>query len=167
MPFYGGSFLVARSSLTDPNFRQSVVLLVQHNVSGAFGLVVNRPMNVKDLRIPVFSGGPCETDGLFFVHGHENWLEHAEDLEKVEVAPGIFLGDATTGERINTVSDSEISRVRMFAGCSGWGPGQLESELAEGAWTITSASGSLLFDIPASELWSLLKPPSIPQPSVN
>jgi putative transcriptional regulator len=55
----------------------------------------------------------------------------------------------------------------MFSGYAGWGPGQLEGELAAGAWAIVPASGELLFDVPAEQLWFRLAPPTIPEPSVN
>ena len=55
----------------------------------------------------------------------------------------------------------------MFSGYAGWGPGQLEGELAAGAWAIVPATGELLFDVPAEDLWYRLVPPTIPEPSVN
>ena len=58
-------------------------------------------------------------------------------------------------------------RVRMFAGYAGSGPGQLESELAEGVWSLMPASGKVLFDTPAKHLWQHLKPPTLPEPSMN
>lgn len=167
MPFYTGSFLVANSSLLDPNFRQAVVLLIQHNEEGAFGLVVNRPVPVKDLPYPVFAGGPCETQGLFLMHGLEQWAKSEEGEVINEVAPGIFLGDAECAEMMKELPKAQLRRVRMFAGYAGWGPGQLESELAEGAWSLTTADGKTLFETPAKDLWVHLRPPSIPKPSVN
>src|SRR4051812_13819334 len=69
-----GSFLVAQSSLIDPNFMQTVVLILAHNDEGAFGLVVNRPIKKADLPFPLFQGGPCPAPGLFMLHGHSDWL---------------------------------------------------------------------------------------------
>ena len=57
--------------------------------------------------------------------------------------------------------------MRVFRGYAGWGGGQLERELAVGDWAIVPASGELLFDTPAADLWKHLVPPMIPQPSVN
>lgn len=167
MPFHGGSFLVAKTNLLDPNFRQTVVLLIQHSADGAFGLVVNRPVPVKDLPYPVFAGGPCEAEGLFLVHGHADWSKNGSAEVHNEVAPGIFLGDAACAERVKDLPKSEMTRIRMFAGYSGWGPGQLESELSEGVWSVAPANGHLLFDVSPKELWTHLRPPSIPEPSLN
>jgi putative transcriptional regulator len=171
MSFFNGKFLVAKSKLQDPNFRQTVVLLVQHDDNGAFGLVVNRPVPVKELPCPVYAGGPCETEGLFLLHGHPEWTEPElaadnDDQPAKEVAPGIFLGDSSCAEKIENLKGDD-PRVRMIAGYAGWGPGQLEGELAEGVWSLTAATGKLLFDVPAKQLWQHLKPPSIPEPSLN
>lgn len=171
MPDLGGKFLIAKTSLQDPNFRQTVVLIVQHNDEGAFGLVVNRPVPpMKQIPCSVYAGGPCEAQGLFLLHGHREWLELDEELNPEEpgkeIAPGIFLGDAECIERIDTLED-EDTKVRMFAGYAGWGPGQLESELNEGAWSIADADGSTLFQTPSQNLWQHLRPPAIPKPSLN
>jgi putative transcriptional regulator len=167
MPFFVGSFLVARPILQDPNFREAVVLLLQHSAEGAFGLVVNRPAPVQGAPFPLFKGGPCPAQGLLMLHGHEDWLELSPEKEGQRVAPGLFLGDAACLKRATQADDEETLRYRVFTGYAGWGPGQLEKELAAGAWTITSASGDTLFATPADDLWTQLAPPRIPQPSVN
>ena len=166
MPFYGGSFLVAKPALVDPNFRQTVVLLVQHTEEGAFGLVVNRPVPVKDLPYPIFAGGPCEAQGLFLLHGHADWANGPEK-QATEISPGIYLGDSSLTDVMKNLPKEKLSRVRMFAGYAGWGPGQLEGELAEGVWGLTAADGKTLFETPPKELWTYLRPPAIPQPSLN
>jgi putative transcriptional regulator len=76
-----GSFLVAQSSLSDPNFLQSVVLILAHNEGGAFGLVVNRLAKKDGLPFPVFDGGPCPAPGLFMLHGHADWVAASDDGE--------------------------------------------------------------------------------------
>jgi len=170
MASLAGSFLVARPALTDPNFRQSVVLLLQHDEDGAFGLVVNRPARGGKLPLPVFLGGPCDSEGLFLLHGYEDWTDDDDDEEdsgSQVVAPGIFLGDHTCLTRVNEVVGDATVRCRLFKAYAGWGPGQLEGEIAQGAWAVTRANGELLFDTPAADLWALLLPPAIPEPSVN
>jgi putative transcriptional regulator len=164
--YYAGSFLVARPILQDPNFMQSVVLLLQHGAEGAFGLVVNRPASVKGAPFPVFTGGPCQAPGLLMLHGHAEWLALTPEQEG-EVAPGVFIGNAACLKQI-TESDVETARrFRVFTGYSGWGPSQLERELAAGAWTVVPATGDLLWETPPDELWKHLLPPRIPQPSLN
>jgi putative transcriptional regulator len=164
MSSYAGSFLVARPVLQDPNFRQTVVLLLQHGGEGAFGLVVNRETKAAGVPFPVYVGGPCQAQGLMMLHGQAEWV--AETANK-GVAPGIYMGDAATLKRATDEGSEEPISFRIFTGYAGWGPGQLESELAAGAWTLTPANGELLFQTPADELWERLAPPRLPQPSLN
>ena len=167
MKSLAGHFLVARPVLRDPNFLRSVVLLLQHGSVGAFGLVVNRKANVAGLPFPVFVGGPCKSEGLLILHGHADWVEPAEELDKRQVAPGIFIGDGSSLKRISEPPPDAVLRYRLFTGNAGWGPGQLESELATGAWSTVPASGEFMFDTPIEEIWKGLLPPQIPEPSVN
>ncbi len=90
MASLAGYFLVARPALDDPNFRRSVILVLQHGPEGAFGLVINRPIASEKLPFPIYVGGPCELEGMLLLHGHSDW---AQD-EDGQVCPGVFLGDA-------------------------------------------------------------------------
>jgi putative transcriptional regulator len=167
MSTLAGSFLVARHVLKDPNFRRTVVLLLQHGAAGAFGLVVNRPADVSGaLPFPVFRGGPCPAEGLLMLHGQDDWVEPDEENPS-QVAPGVFLGDAACLERATESPTDGATRYRVFVGYAGWGPGQLEGELASGAWAVARADGELLFDVPPGDLWERLAPPALPQPSLN
>jgi putative transcriptional regulator len=159
MKSLAGSFLVAQPLLGDPNFKQTVVLILAHDGAGAYGVVVNR--RVPDMELPVFRGGPCQSPGLVMLHGEQDWVNE----ETPEVAAGIFVGDA---DCLNRAREAEAPhRFRLFTGYAGWGPGQLEGELSAGAWAIVSATASLLFEVPPEDLWTELRPPRIPQPSVN
>jgi putative transcriptional regulator len=168
---YAGYFLIAKPVLQDPNFKRTVVFLLAHNAEGAFGLVVNRPAEAEGLPWPVFLGGPCPSPGLIMLHGHADWAEAAENDSEPEkerqLAPGIFSGDAGCLDRASQTDASESLRFRVFSGYAGWGGGQLEGELASGAWSLAQANGSLLFNTPVEELWDRLSPPRIPEPSIN
>jgi putative transcriptional regulator len=173
-----GSFLVARPLLQDPNFRRTVVLILAHNADGAFGLVVNRPAKAEGLPWPLFVGGPCPSPGLMMLHGHPDWVQAAEADDESEsepepappsgpeVAPGLFIGNASSLEKAGA-SAGEEHRFRVFSGYAGWSGGQLEGELAAGAWALAAANGDVLFETPFEELWERLAPPRIPQPSMN
>lgn len=165
MDSLAGTFLVARQVLQDPNFQRTVVLLLKHGSEGAFGLVVNRPAKADGIPFPVFTGGPCQMQGFIMLHGHEDWIE--APLEQVQVAPGIFLGDLQSMAKVTDPPPGLVLRVRVFANYSGWGPSQLEGELASGAWSVAQADGKLLFDSPPDQLWHNLVPPRIPPFSVN
>jgi putative transcriptional regulator len=167
MPSFAGSFLIARSVLKDPNFHQSVVLLLQHSDEGAFGLVVNRQAEPEELPFPVFRGGPCSSEGFMMLHGHEDWARKASEPHDNQIAPGVFLGDAECFSRVTEGASQDDLRFRIFAGYAGWGPDQLEAELVAGAWAVTPANSELLFQVPPDELWQRLVPPAFPQPSLN
>ena len=162
-----GSFLIAKPVLRDPNFTQTVVLMIQHNNEGGFGVVVNRPSTVTSAPFPVLVGGPCESEGLLMVHGHEDWIDNPAERAHRQVAPGIFIGDADCVERVTDEDDSSHLRFRIMVGYAGWGPDQLEHELVSKAWAIKPANGELLFDTPMEKLWENLVPPPSPDYSVN
>jgi putative transcriptional regulator len=167
-----GSFLVAEPGLLDPNFRRSVVLILEHGAAGAYGVVVNRPVAAEGLPLPVHNGGPCPSPGLVMLHAHREWLGQAPAPEErtpaePEITAGIFVGNAACLERAAQPVPGETFRFRLFRNYSGWGPEQLEQELAAGAWTTVAATAELLFDVPADELWLRLRPRSLPEPSLN
>jgi putative transcriptional regulator len=171
MASLAGSFLVARPTLHDPNFSQTVILMLQHGPEGAFGLVANRPAEAEGLPFTVYTGGPCPSPGLILLHGQADWAPDVSDDEDEdtpgELVPGVFLGDASVMNRIKEVDDPASVRYRLFMGYSGWGPDQLERELTEHAWHVVPATAELLFDTPHDQLWDRLAPPAAPLPSAN
>src|SRR5262245_828720 len=102
MTSLAGSFLVAKPILPDPNFAQTVVLMLRHNEEGAFGLVINRPTKTDTVPFPVYVGGPCQASGLILLHGHSDWVK-AEEEPNEEIAPGVFLGDAECLQRATEI----------------------------------------------------------------
>ena len=94
---------------------------------------------------------------------------HFRSKEEIveEVLPGVYLGNADCLKRVAETEEGQTARYRVFAGYSGWGPDQLESELAAGAWIIAPATADLVFDTSVDELWDHLSPPAIPRPSNN
>src|SRR5262249_49626609 len=150
--------------LQDPNFVQTVVLLLRHGEEGAFGLVVNQPAQAEGLPFPVFRGGPCPAPGVILLHGNADWAK-ADDPDEPpsEVAPAVFIGDAECVSRV-LQDPAGPGRSRLFSGYSGWGPDQLERELTAGAWIVVPATAELLFDTPVEDLWDRLSPPATPRP---
>ncbi len=162
-----GSFLVAETGLIDPNFRRAVVLILEHGEGGAYGVVVNRPVQSSEFTLPIYIGGPCPSGGLVMLHGHSEWLGETSASEECEITPGIYVGDAEClGRAAKTIPGTAI-RFRVFRNYAGWGGGQLEHEIAARAWMPVPATAELLFDVPAEELWPLLRPRQIPEPSLN
>jgi putative transcriptional regulator len=150
-----GHLLVASPKLGDPNFARTVILIVQHGEEGAFGLVLNQPstQRVKDLwqhvasgkcslDQPLCIGGPVEGP-LLAVHGD---AEHSER----EIVPGVYF--ASQRDAIEQLVEHPATPVRMFLGYSGWGEGQLEGELREGAWLTAPATADHVF-FTGDDLW--------------
>src|ERR1051325_7797666 len=128
MTSLAGKILIARPAMADPFFGRSVILLLQHNSEGAFGLVLNRPAQTKDLPFPIYVGGPCKMAGLLMIHGLEEWAK-SEDEPSMEVCPGVYLGSSDHFEKATAAPDEAGDKFRVFTGYAGWGPNQLESEM--------------------------------------
>lgn len=165
---YRGHCLIAAPHLRDPNFYKTVVLIAEHGSQGAMGLVINRPSSVlvshalsKHFELPeagdlVFMGGPVEPLALFILH-------NAEDLAADEspIRPGIYLGNnAQVFEEVVRRSTASLPglRYRVFSGCAGWGPGQLEGEISRGDWYLRPACReSVYYDDPYAMYEWMLK----------
>lgn len=148
--------MVASPYLEDPNFVRTVVLLIQHSEEGAFGVVLNRALSktVQELWAdvseepcdndhPIHLGGPVEGP-LLALHDREEWGE-------VEVVPGVYFS-AQKDHLEKLVAENE-ERCLLFVGYSGWGGGQLEGELEQGAWFTTPAKAEYIFNADDVELW--------------
>jgi putative transcriptional regulator len=138
-----GQFLIAAPELNDPNFKQTVVLMLGHDDGGAVGIVLTRrsrttikeaweqvcatPCRREDF---VHVGGPCPGP-LMAIHARK-------DESNAEVVPGVFL--TQTPDKLEQLVDSEEGLVKFFVGYAGWGPQQLEGEIEQGAWLSAPAS---------------------------
>jgi putative transcriptional regulator len=153
-------FLIAVPQLVDPNFRQSVVLLLERNDEGALGVVINResPLLLEDLcrdhDIPysgeagkrVRQGGPVQPEQGLVLYGAEH-----EDPEGREVVEGLHVS-ASRGT-LGRLCDLASGRFQCFSGYAGWGPGQLEHEIEEGSWVIAPADPKSILDSPPDTVW--------------
>lgn len=149
---------MAGPALVDPNFRRTVVLLGEHGDEGAMGVVLNRVSTalvadavppIAELTGPeeaVYLGGPVQPDAVVVLADFAD----AEQAEVVVVDSVGFL----PGEIGDASAVGELRGVRVFAGYAGWGPGQLEDELADGAWIVVPARSSDVFTAEPETLWS-------------
>ena len=155
-----GKLLIAEPMLGDPNFDRTVVLMIEHTDEGALGVVLNRPTELEvdavlhewaDLAAtpPVlYMGGPVEQNGV---------LALGRRRRDVGEVPGwtSVLGDVGTIDLHRGPDDvaAGLDGVRFFAGYSGWGGGQLEAELAEGAWLVVAADTEDVFATDTEAMW--------------
>jgi len=145
--------------LGDPNFDRTVVLVVEHTEEGAFGLVLNRPTELSlHGTIPEWATLATEPAVLHVggpVEERSGWcLARARDPEALE---GFVPLVRDTG-LLDLASDPDALRgallsLRLYAGYSGWGAGQLDGELEEGAWFVLDAEPDDPFHPDGAELW--------------
>jgi putative transcriptional regulator len=150
-----GKLLVSSPSLVDPNFRKTVVLIAHHDDDGAMGLVLSRPSDVPALHAvpaleglpgaddPVFVGGPVQPEAFMV-------LAEFDDVGQAAAPIMAHLGFMPADVEPEELS---IRRLRLFAGYSGWGAGQLEAELDESSWIVVDAVTDDAFAQDPDELW--------------
>ena len=143
-----GNFLVASPHLTDGPFARTVVLVLQQNRDGVFGVIVNRLANaeMKKSWIDASGSSPVEAEHLRVggpVSGPIFALHRIESLAEVTVEPGVFL--SATHEAINKIIHSGEERYRIFCGVASWKPRQLAEELARGVWFPLDADPESVF----------------------
>ena len=151
-----GQLLISSGGLFDPNFRHTVVLIGEHNEEGALGVVLNRPLDVAVEDAipplgalvapgePLYQGGPVQPDSPVL-------LGRFSDPERADLpvfgAVGFLIGD------VEADVAGSLERARVYAGYAGWGPGQLERELAEDSWLIEPALADDVFTDDPDGLW--------------
>lgn len=156
-----GSLLIATPTMNDPNFARTIVLLLDAGQDGALGVVLNRPTDLEVAAVlapwatvvsgpdVLFQGGPVETDSALAV-AHLD----AEDDEPVgwrRTFANTGLVDLDAPVEIITAA---VSRLRIFAGYSGWEAGQLEDEIEDGAWYVVPAEEYDAFAEDPAALWA-------------
>ncbi|MBD3664436.1 YqgE/AlgH family protein [Sulfitobacter aestuariivivens] len=159
-----GQLLVAMPGMGDARFDHSVIFITAHSEKGAMGLMVNKP--APDLRLSdvldrllegpgpsdaglgVHIGGPVETGRGFVLHSDE----YASVIETLKVTPGFAL-TATLDILEDIAAGSGPGKALMMLGYAGWGPGQLEDEIARNGWLTCAAVSELVFDLADEKKW--------------
>lgn len=154
-------FLIAMPAMEDPYFAKSLVYIAEHNDQGALGIIVNRPIDMTlaalferiDLsltsdrlaRLPVFFGGPVQTDRGFVLHRPLGTWQST-----LTVTNEIGL---TTSRDVLQSAGGDIGPIEMLVtlGYSGWAGGQLEHEIGQNAWLTVPADPRILFELPHEE----------------
>jgi putative transcriptional regulator len=155
-----GKFLVASSTIADPWFHETVVLLIGYDSTGAAGLIINRPTKVplaemltsvpglKKRSDVIYYGGPVESQRMFMLIRSD---------EKLEESDNVFLNVYVSMSR-NTLERMIAARktqkqLRVYSGYAGWLPGQLNREILRGDWYIVDADADTIFEKKESEVW--------------
>ncbi|UCG21870.1 MAG: YqgE/AlgH family protein [Deltaproteobacteria bacterium] len=155
-----GRFLIASRQLLDPNFAETVVLLLEYNRQGAMGLIINRPSEMKlSLVLPeiealrqrpdtIYHGGPVAKNQLLLLIRTTSPPEGSRQVFK-----DIHLSSSQEViQRMIKNAEGE-ERFRVYAGYAGWAPGQLDKEIATGGWHVLGADAETVFDKSPEEIW--------------
>ena len=160
-------FLVAAPSLLDPNFRRTVVLLVDHRPEGSLGFVINRPaeasMRAMLERIGLAAGSAQLDDAAVLVGGpvapHTGWVVFEPDQPTPSGAEVVRISErlAVSASRDlleRLVAERGAGRLLLVLGHAGWGPGQLDAEITQGAWIPVDFDEKIVFETPFDERWA-------------
>lgn len=150
-------FLIARPGMPDPNFRETVVLVVQAAGGEATGVIINRPTDrslaellpserFESFTDPIFFGGPVAQQGLFALFRADRYSGAA-----IPMLTGVWF--AVLPDSVDALVGKPPARIRFFSGYSGWAPGQLQAELDRGDWLVVDADAKTLFLKDTSRLW--------------
>lgn len=150
-----GRLLISNGSLFDPNFRHTVVLVVEHGEDGALGLVLNRPApatisesvpqlsDLVDAQDNIYIGGPVQPEAAVIL----------AEFNPTSVPDEQLLANISLVGEVDLENTAGITRARVFGGYSGWGPGQLESELEHNDWFVEPARAEDVFTDDPAHLW--------------
>ena len=155
-----GKFLVASRRLQDPNFKETVVLLVEYGLNGAMGLVINRPSAVKLVTVfpdikelkqrkdTIYAGGPVAVNQMLMLIRSSQVPE-----ESKEITQEVYI--SSSGKVLERLMKSTANdeKFRLFAGYAGWAPNQLDFERTRGDWHVLKADAETVFAQKPLEIW--------------
>jgi len=160
-------FLIASPKLDGSVFDRAVIIMVHHDLEGAMGFILNKPIDVdfgtllemvdvsedgisnRCYEQDVYFGGPVRVEQLWVIHNsHSEIFQDAED--EVVFHPQWHLSSDATS--IKTLAQNSEDKFRPYMGYAGWGPGQLEEEIGEGSWLVLDFDDTM-FDTDFEEMW--------------
>ncbi|MFQ5664794.1 MAG: YqgE/AlgH family protein [Candidatus Binatia bacterium] len=155
-----GKFLIASRRLRDPNFSETVILLIAYGVNGAMGVVINRPTDVKlstvlpevkELRRrtdTLYIGGPVARNGaVLLLRSSKRPAESVHVFDHVYASPSLAALRKALGGKV------PLQGFHAYAGHAGWAPGQLDAEVARGDWHVSPADPETVFDQAPLKVW--------------
>jgi putative transcriptional regulator len=158
-----GQVLIASPEMGDPRFSHTVILMVRHNASGAFGIVINHPLGERPLAkllealgekddgitggLQIFSGGPVQPEAGFVIHSTDY---HRADTIDIDA----HVAMTASREILQDIVHKRGPQKSLVAfGYAGWAPGQLEGEIMQRGWYTASQDSKLIFDEDRAKVW--------------
>jgi putative transcriptional regulator len=157
-----GCFLIANPEIENPLFFRGVMLVCEHNASGSFALLINKPLDLElpeeivslssasNKNVSIRAGGPVQTNQMMLLHSVKS-----EQQQLLTVTEGVYLGGDIQYLH-ELIEDEGAPPVFLCFGYSGWAAGQLEREFLDGSWFLYPATKELIFETPADKLWGEL-----------
>ena len=158
-----GSALVAAPGLRDPNFHRTVVLVIEHQLAGTVGVVLNRPSDVavRDV-LPLWSphatlpralyvGGPVQRRAALCVAALPAGVDAERTAGVIKVRGSLALIDLEADPELLA---PQLRGLRVFAGYAGWAEGQLAREIGRGDWVVVPALADDVLAPPDTDLWT-------------
>lgn len=156
-----GRLLISEPFLQDHYFKRSVVLLADHSTDGSFGIILNKPINVKlnevinefpDFDCQLYMGGPVKTDSLFFVHTVGDIIEGS-----MKIMDGLYWGgDIEVVKEMMKLGQITPDDIRFYIGYSGWASNQLEDELKRNSWVVLKTHVTQVINSNPADLWKIM-----------
>ncbi len=153
-----GKILIAEPFLQGPYFGRSIVYLTEHGKDGAVGFVLNKPSelyldeiieDLYSLKGELFIGGPVQSDTLHFIHSLGDVVPGA-----VKISNSLYWGgDFDVIKQLINENKIDNRSIKFFLGYSGWSPGQLENEIAEKSWIVSSIPDNVVMSYEIDNIW--------------
>ena len=161
-----GNFLVATEQMRDPRFEKKVIVMLENDETGAWGLVINKPLGsvplgsliskseftdnkkkeLYDVKIPVFWGGPVNENRILVLHSQEYKNKTTKNFKNVSISSGY--------KTLFEIADNRGPKKNLvILGISSWGGGQLEGEMERAGWTLSEINTDLIFETDNAAKW--------------
>ena len=161
MNIHAGTILISTALLNDTNFEKVVIVITEHNEKGTIGYIINQQFGRRfneleefkhSLPIPLYIGGPSQMENIYFMHRKPSFIEGGE-----LIGSNVYMnGDFKTAVQLVNSGTLAVNDIKLFIGYCGWDVQQLEEEIAEGSWLITTASADLVFSVGINTIWNEL-----------
>lgn len=154
-----GNIIISTTLLKETEFEKVAIVITENNEKGAIGYVFNQhfPRNFNELEefkhsVPValYNGGPVQTDMLYFMHRRPDLIANGE-----QVAGNVYMG-GDFKKAVELINNGQLSAddVRLFIGYCGWDANELEAEINEGSWQLTTEKVDLVFSASTESIWN-------------
>ena len=159
-------FLVATQEMTDPRFKNTVIIMLENDEKGAWGIVINKPLTsiplgsliyksrdatnkqkeLYNVKIPVYWGGPVNENNILILHSHEYKNETTINYKNISISSDYNI--------LFEIADNKGPKKNLvIVGISSWGEGQLEGEMEREGWTLSEINLNLIFEMDNAEKW--------------